>query len=214
MVRARADRRNTVDCAILNQMIIEPTIGDSGKRSDKKSLHLAREAERDSKLAMVNITTASYRQTAVAKRSSGPFEERAESLPVVKKALAAPKLIESCNRFMSVKSRPIGCRISAPATAFLSNMSAFTTVSAKDVEPSRLEFQETFAHLVKLGSVDKTTSKSISQEEQLWQTEVKDLIWLELQAWHADRSLEEADKHLCTARQNVGDLLREIMTYK
>lgn len=48
----------------------------------------------------------------------------------------------------------------------------------------------------------------------MWQTEVKDLIWLELQAWHADRNIEEEDKYLFVARQSIGDLLREIMNYK
>lgn len=48
----------------------------------------------------------------------------------------------------------------------------------------------------------------------MWQTEVKDLIWLELQAWQADRNIEEEDKYLYVERQSIGDLLREIMTYK
>lgn len=156
MIRARADRRNTVDCAILNQMIIEPTIGDS-KRSDKKSLHLSREAERDSKLALAASTaTSSYRST-LAKRGSETYEERAESLPVTaRKTQVIPKLIESYNRFMSVKSRPIGCRTSAPASAFRD-----TTLKEAPQLPndssinSRIDFHDTFSHLIKLGSVDK-----------------------------------------------------------
>jgi hypothetical protein len=43
---------------------------------------------------------------------------------------------------------------------------------------------------------------------------VKDLIWLELQANMADRSLEQQDKFLFAARQNIAELLREIMTYR
>jgi len=54
----------------------------------------------------------------------------------------------------------------------------------------------------------------MSHEEYMWQTELKDLIWLELQAWHADRTLEQQDRYLCSARQNVGDLLLEITNYK
>lgn len=54
----------------------------------------------------------------------------------------------------------------------------------------------------------------ISKEEQLWQTEVKDMIWLELQANMADRSLEQQDKFLFAARQHIGELLREIMSYR
>jgi mitogen-activated protein kinase kinase kinase 4 len=54
----------------------------------------------------------------------------------------------------------------------------------------------------------------ISKEEQIWQTEVKDMIWLELQANLADRTLEQQDKFLFAARQNIGELLREIMNYR
>lgn len=54
----------------------------------------------------------------------------------------------------------------------------------------------------------------ISQDEHKYQTELKDLIWLELQAWHADRTLDQQDKFLFAARQNVSDLLTEIMDYK
>ena len=35
-----------------------------------------------------------------------------------------------------------------------------------------------------------------------------------MQAWHGDRSIEQQDKYLFTARQNVGELLRDIMNYK
>lgn len=232
LVRARADRRNTVDCAILNQMIIEPTIGDT-KRSDKKTIQLARNEERDSKLlhGLSSSAISSYRVTnSTTKRSSGTFEERAESLPVTKKAQVVPKLIESCNRFMSVKSRPIGCRTSAPASAFANEATQipvamtvkadkFSTTTSDNSTcatgvNSRNDFHDTFSHLIKLGSIDKNSKGLITQEEQMWQTEVKDLIWLELQAWHSDRNIEEEDKYLYAERQSIGDLLREIMTYK
>lgn len=118
---------------------------------------------------------------------------------------------------MSVKSRPIGCRISAPASAFTiaGSLRDVAAPQPTDVPTNRIEFHDTFANLIKLGSIDKTSKgASISQEEQLWQTEVKDLIWLELQAWKGDRSLEETDHYLCKKRLAVGDLLREIMNYR
>lgn len=54
----------------------------------------------------------------------------------------------------------------------------------------------------------------ISREESLWQTELKDIIWLELQAYHTDRTPTEQDKFLCTARETVPHLLNDIMKYK
>lgn len=54
----------------------------------------------------------------------------------------------------------------------------------------------------------------ISLEEHTWQTEVKDLIWLELQAWQADRTPEQQDKYLFAARKDVSELLTQIISYK
>ncbi|GJQ88545.1 Mekk1, partial [Trypoxylus dichotomus] len=54
----------------------------------------------------------------------------------------------------------------------------------------------------------------LTKEEHMWQNEVKDLIWLELQAWHANRSLTDEDNYLCLARDSVGNLLNEIMMYR
>lgn len=54
----------------------------------------------------------------------------------------------------------------------------------------------------------------LSKEEYLWQNELKDIIWLELQAYHADRTPTEQDNYLCSAREVVPQLLNEIMSYK
>jgi hypothetical protein len=52
LARPRADRRNTVDCAILNQMIIEPNVEVPAKRAEnKRASQLIRVSERDIKMA-------------------------------------------------------------------------------------------------------------------------------------------------------------------
>lgn len=53
----------------------------------------------------------------------------------------------------------------------------------------------------------------LSRDETLWQNDLKDVIWLELQAFHADRSPTEEDLYLCQARETVEPLLKEIMEY-
>lgn len=83
----------------------------------------------------------------------------------------------------------------------------------KTMLQTRQDFHETFANLIKLGSSDKQESK-LSNEDYTWQTELKDMIWLELQAWHADRTLEQQDKYLYTARQEIPNLLQKILNYK
>lgn len=216
LARSRADRRNTLDCAILNQMIIEPSI-DEKTRADKRLIQQQREYERDQKIAM-----AVNHHNRAAQRASLNFEDYANSQiePVPQQPNPSEgKCIESANRFMSLRSRPAGNRISAPASAFANlNLPKIKTASTTDGPQTRRDFHETFSNLIKLGSNDKqercTKSLTISKEEQVWQTEIKDMIWLELQANMADRTLEQQDRYLFTARQNVGELLREIMSYR
>lgn len=54
----------------------------------------------------------------------------------------------------------------------------------------------------------------MSKEEVSWQNEVKDLIWLELQAYHADRTPVEEDCYLCTERESVEPILNDIKNYR
>ncbi|XP_055678946.1 mitogen-activated protein kinase kinase kinase 4 isoform X1 [Lutzomyia longipalpis] len=214
MSRSRVNRRNTMDCAILNEMFVE----DEHKRTDKRALQLQRETEREIKLS----TMATVAVNQLQKRTSRPLsnasiEERTESLPSTNTAANAGNctLIECSNKYMSVQSRPVGCRMSAPPSAFGINLK----IDATDMPriQNRQEFHETFANLIKLGSADKQEkqdTKQLSHEEYKYQTELQDLIWLELQAWHADRTLEQQDKYLYAARQGIGDLLNEIMSYR
>lgn len=248
MARSRANRRNTLDCALLNEIFIDD---DTNKKNDKRSIQLLRESERDMKRSsgiiyptaltpsggspnknILNNNTNIANHSIPNNTNSIEFEERAESFPALRMCVSnnlsvVPKLIESCNRYMSVASRPIGCRASAPPLAYIQKdsaanlganvsgnvkmMAAATNQNEKSMLQTRLDFHDTFANLIKLGSLQES---KISNEDYTWQTELKDMIWLELQAWHADRTLEQQDKYLYTARQGIPDLLRKILNYK
>jgi len=74
MARSRVNRRNTMDCALLNQMFID----DENKRlSEKRAAQIQREMERDSKIPS-NIMINSQRTCL----QNPPLEERADSLPI------------------------------------------------------------------------------------------------------------------------------------
>lgn len=64
------------------------------------------------------------------------------------------------------------------------------------------------------GSTERNCRRQMSHEETRWQNELKDLIWLELQAHHADRSPMAQDEYLCRQREAVEVLLTEIMEYR
>lgn len=245
----KVNRRNTLDCALLNEIFID----DDSKKCDKRSMQLLRESERDLKLSSGIIypmagsptpastspsksSNASYNNNVII-TSAAAYDNRDSFPPLRANAVnsisGVPTLIETENRFMSVTSRPIGCRSSAPAQAFpqkecggicFNNASVIqpkksnklvvnASLSEKSMLQTRQEFHETFANLIKLGSSDKQDAK-LSSEEHIWQTELKDMIWLELQARHASRTLEQQDKYLYTARQGIPDLLNKILTYK
>ncbi|XP_055924004.1 mitogen-activated protein kinase kinase kinase 4 isoform X2 [Eupeodes corollae] len=200
--RSRVLRRNTMDCALLNEIFVDEEV----KRNDKRSQALLREAERELKTAAINPQT----------RVSSFHEMNPESVESLTgnpacRTSEVPTFIESCNRYRSVVSRPIGCRSSAPPSAFAINLGL--TDKETPASHTRKEFHETFANLIKLGSIDRQEIKP-TQEEHTWQTEVKDLIWLELQACQADRTMEQQDRFLLSSRQGVPDLLNEIINYK
>lgn len=197
MARSRVNRRNTLDCALLTEIFVDD---DSKKTTDKRSLQLLRDSERELKHSNMAITNYPPANTGAPAANSSPakpaneaaktnsatiktassnqnnganknvtFEERAESFPAGRVSLstnltAVPKLIESCNRYMSVTSRPVGCRSSAPASAFAQKDQSSCLVNDnsqydKSMLQSRQDFHETFANLIKLGSSDKQESK-------------------------------------------------------
>jgi mitogen-activated protein kinase kinase kinase 4 len=179
---------------------------------------MQREYERDQKLAVANTN---IHARVVPQRSSLSIMNNNnidDSFEILDVAQSEPKCIESLSRFMSVKSRPVGCRISTSTASYITLHFPKISTTTQNAPQTRTEFHETFSNLIKLGSNDKqersTRSMIISKEEQLWQTEVKDMIWLELQANMADRTLEEQDKFLLAARKNIAELLREIMSYR
>lgn len=197
--RSRVNRRNTLDCALLTEIFVD----DDTKKTDKRSMQLLRDSERDLKHSNIanypaahtihqptsnspaktvidtnktntvnnKTTTNNSNQTNTSNNKNVKFEDRAESFPAGRVCLstnltAVPKLVESCNRYMSVTSRPVGCRSSAPASAFVQKEQNSSSVNDnnqfdKSMLQSRQDFHETFANLIKLGSSDKQESKVV-----------------------------------------------------
>nr|QMV48156.1 mitogen-activated protein kinase kinase kinase 4 [Plutella xylostella] len=127
--------------------------------------------------------------------------ERADSNPPP----ALPTLVESCNRFMSLTSR-LKCSPDSQQQEPLDE--------CRELPQSRVNFHKTFSLLINMGASDKGARRTISREEQVWQNELKDLIWLELQAVIAGRSLAQQDAYLCAQRSIVPAVVKNIMEYR
>ncbi|XP_069788139.1 mitogen-activated protein kinase kinase kinase 4 isoform X1 [Narcine bancroftii] len=89
--------------------------------------------------------------------------------------------------------------------------------SRTDCPADRLKFFETLRLLLKLTSVSKRKEKEQRGQENTsyeWGNRTNELIWLELQAWHASRSISDQDVYLYTARQAVPDIINDILNFK
>ncbi|XP_074846382.1 mitogen-activated protein kinase kinase kinase 4 isoform X4 [Carettochelys insculpta] len=89
--------------------------------------------------------------------------------------------------------------------------------SRTDCPADRLKFFETLRLLLKLTSVSKKKDREQRGQENtssVWLNRSNELIWLELQAWHAGRTVNDQDFYLYTARQAIPDIINEILTFK
>uniref|UniRef100_A0A6I8NYM4 Mitogen-activated protein kinase kinase kinase 4 n=1 Tax=Ornithorhynchus anatinus TaxID=9258 RepID=A0A6I8NYM4_ORNAN len=88
--------------------------------------------------------------------------------------------------------------------------------SRTDCPADRLKFFETLRLLLQLTAVSKKKEREQRGQENtaFWFSRSNELIWLELQAWHAGRTINDQDFFLYTARQDIPDIINEILTFK
>ncbi|XP_012137169.1 mitogen-activated protein kinase kinase kinase 4 isoform X2 [Megachile rotundata] len=205
-------RRNTLDSIIFNEMCdkadrdceneANQDMAKEGSRKCKRSLKVLRGTERDLKLDM----KAAYNYAE-------KFDHCLISTP-------NPIKIETRNRFRCLRSKPIDVEekkietvIDEPDLVINSRESVSQSPQTLGLKEREI-FHDTFSFLIRLGSTERNCRRQISHEETRWQNELKDLIWLELQAHHADRNPVAQDEYLCKQREAVEGLLKEIMEYR
>uniref|UniRef100_A0A4W5M319 Mitogen-activated protein kinase kinase kinase 4 n=1 Tax=Hucho hucho TaxID=62062 RepID=A0A4W5M319_9TELE len=88
--------------------------------------------------------------------------------------------------------------------------------SRTDCPADRLKFFETLRLLLKLTSMSskKKEKEQRGLENTAFMAQNNDVVWLELQAWHARRSVNDQDLFLFTARQAIPDIIREVLHFK
>ncbi|XP_062375266.1 mitogen-activated protein kinase kinase kinase 4 isoform X2 [Sardina pilchardus] len=89
--------------------------------------------------------------------------------------------------------------------------------SRTDCPADRLKFFETLRLLLKLTSMS-SKKKEKEQQRGLENTTLlgqsKEVVWLELQAWHARRTVTDQDLFLFTERQAIPDIINEVLRFK
>ncbi|KAM3853830.1 mitogen-activated protein kinase kinase kinase 4 isoform 1-T1 [Vipera latastei] len=112
----------------------------------------------------------------------------------------------------------LGCSNAKPPVSVPVPIAKTTRQTSRtDYPADRLKFFETLRLLLKLTSVSKKKDKEQKGQESTSSVELNrsnELIWLELQAWHAGRTIKDQDFFLYTARQAIPDIINEIFTFK
>ncbi|XP_029031796.1 mitogen-activated protein kinase kinase kinase 4 isoform X2 [Betta splendens] len=88
--------------------------------------------------------------------------------------------------------------------------------SRTDCPADRLKFFETLRLLLKLTSMSSKRKEKEQRglENSAFMGHNTEVIWLELQAWHARRSTSDQDLFLFTARQAIPDIINEVLHFK
>ncbi|XP_043474210.1 mitogen-activated protein kinase kinase kinase 4 [Leptopilina heterotoma] len=210
--KLNSNQQSNLDAMIFNEMCDEADIvrdnetkrelAKEGCRKVKRCLKLLRGFDKDLKLDI----------------AAAQLDRNDEAMPPTPNNIK----IETRNRFRSLCSKPVDVEEK------FNESQGKELLSVTETEPivhsprtqslkERELFHDTFSFLIKLGSTDKernNCNRQMSREETRWQNELKDLIWLELQANKADRSPLAQDEFLCKQREAVGPLLREILEYR
>ncbi|XP_059373204.1 mitogen-activated protein kinase kinase kinase 4-like isoform X2 [Carassius carassius] len=118
------------------------------------------------------------------------------------------------------KTSAIGSRNMDPRKPYLSlgmlPVRTHRQTSRTDCPADRLKFFETLRLLLKLTSMSskKKEKEQRGLENMAFMGQNNEVIWLELQAWHARRSIAEQDLYLYTARQAIPDIISEVLHFK
>ncbi|XP_062980537.1 mitogen-activated protein kinase kinase kinase 4 isoform X3 [Elgaria multicarinata webbii] len=145
-----------------------------------------------------------------------------------KKNVQCSFMLESVSASLPKKSIPdvdlnkpylsLGCSNAKPPVSVPVPIAKTTRQTSRtDYPADRLKFFETLRLLLKLTSVSKKKDKEQKGQESTSSVELNrsnELIWLELQAWHAGRTIKDQDFYLYTARQAIPDIVNEILTFK
>ena len=91
------------------------------------------------------------------------------------------------------------------------DMNSHSTVCHK-----RLQFYDTLNLLINLGQGTNSEAKEkMEDEDETYEVEeLKEALWLELQAWHNNTTMLEQDEYLMSARTNINSILEDVINFK
>lgn len=110
----------------------------------------------------------------------------------------------------------LGCSSCKPPVSMPHMARTHRQTSRTDCPADRLKFFETLRLLLKLTSMSSKRKEKEQRglENMAFMGHNNEVIWLELQAWHARRSTSDQDLFLFTARQAIPDIISEVLHFK
>ncbi|XP_068183821.1 mitogen-activated protein kinase kinase kinase 4 isoform X2 [Antennarius striatus] len=110
----------------------------------------------------------------------------------------------------------LGCSSCKPPMSMPHIARTHRQTSRTDCPADRLKFFETLRLLLKLTSMSSKRKEKEQRglENMAFMGHNNEVIWLELQAWHARRSTSDQDLFLFTARQAIPDIINEVLHFK
>lgn len=132
-----------------------------------------------------------------------------------------PLKVDSTQQFRCLESQPVVVNASHQDMP-VSVPRRQSTHSNIECPKDRFTFYKTFSMLINLGNQAQRQKESkirpyarqLSSEQEVWQTQINDLLWLDLQAWFKRRTMKQQDMYLCKARERVPEVLQEILKFK
>ncbi|XP_037296809.1 mitogen-activated protein kinase kinase kinase 4-like isoform X2 [Manduca sexta] len=205
-IRNKEKRKNLIDCGMTSYGVgATRTFRERKDPMDFTSpSQMPPVAERLKKRASLKLIRSKERDWKQQDSSQREIKETPPAAPAV------ATLVESCSRFMSLTSRPK----SVVPDALEAEVEERRPDRDKELPEDRVNFHNTFCMLINMGNIDRGCKRTISREEKVWQNELKDLIWLELQARCSGRTLAQQDMYLCSERKLVPALINNIMEYQ
>lgn len=167
-------------------------------REQRRSKDRKRSRERQRKKSTIE-NLASVLSSLTTQES----DERCESMPPLSPAYK----VESRNRYMSVSCRKIHDEDDPDQTEIRKQSTA-------ELPQDRVAYYKRLQGQVKIGSQDLTFTHRQSEEEVLYQQELYEMLWLELQAWQAGLDSNTYDFLLVTQRTEVSNVIEEVLNFK
>ena len=127
--------------------------------------------------------------------------------------------VDSPNRYYSLNSKQVPgvSEDTSSSKPSIQRRQILSHHHATECPRDRNDFYRIFSQLINMGSEKKkdkeVLQRQLSSEQLVWQNKVNDLIWLELQAWCRDVSIEDQDRYLIATREGAKNILNEVMDF-